>query len=670
MRSRARQAFNRLFDIGETETAFGRALLRERYGALQRQIPLLYTLALVNFLGLLYATGGASFTWLHPSNLLVLLVVVRLGYWIRTRGQNLPPERIVKELRRTLVIAGVLSIGFACSAVMIFLQATGLEKNLVILFAGLAAVGCAYGLTSFPAAARLPLLLFALPFAGFLCSSPVPVHVACGVSLALIALLTMRLVNLTNETFVALVRSRSTVETERERAQRAEQVALKEKARVRQVADTDPLTGLANRRAFLAGLEARLGRTRARPFGLALLDLDDFKPINDTFGHAAGDSVLVEVATRLRIEAGQGAMAARIGGDEFALILPCGEEDEIVQLGERICAALAKPYQIEGREFRISACAGLLQLAPGAKGVTFALSQADAALYDAKQRGRGAVALFTAAIDEANRRRVAIERALTSAAVPDAMELRYQPVYDLSSGALRAFEALARWTDPELGVIAPSEFVPIAEQINLIERISDGLLARAAAEAGRWPDTVRLSFNLSAIQLCSSGSAARVLDIVQRERLDPRRLQVEVTETALLGDLETARGNLDALRAAGARILLDDFGSGFASIAYLREMIFDEIKIDGSLVERVPESTGALRLLKGVIDLCDSLRVDCVAEHIERADQLDVLRRFGCREGQGFFLSPPLDGEAAASLAASRIVPFPHSAEAAKVRAA
>jgi diguanylate cyclase (GGDEF)-like protein len=655
----ARLWMGRLLDAGEASTAFGRALLRERYRALQRQIPLLYAIALVNFLGLHFASGEPTMKLVQPITLLVLFVLVRLVYWVRMRGRVLAPERILVELRRTLFFAGLLSVAFGYSAISLYDQLPAGDRHLVILFASMAAVGCAYGLTSFPAAARLPLLLFALPFAARLVASGNAAHAGVGISLGLMTLMILRLVNLHNEGFVQLVWSRSEVETERERAQRAEQAALAEKARVRQVADSDPLTALANRRAFSAELDARLAPPGPAPcFALALLDLDGFKPINDTFGHAAGDALLIEVAARLRREAGAGALVARIGGDEFALILPCGNEAALIRAGERVCAALERPYRVERREFRISACCGLTLLTPGSGDVATALSQGDAALYSGKQSGRGRVALFTPAIAEANRRRISIERALRHPNVSSEFSLVFQPVFDLASGALRAFEALARWNHPALGPITPSEFIPITEQINLVEQLSDGLFARACAEAAHWAGAVRLSFNLSAIQLCSASSAARLLAIAAEQGVEARRLQFEVTETAMLVDFRSARLNLERLRAAGARIVLDDFGAGFASISYLREIVFDAIKIDGSLIAGAAESEAGERLLKGVLDLCASLCVPCVAEHIERTEQIEMLRALNCRDGQGFALSPPLPADEARALAAAKLVPF------------
>ena len=226
MANRVRLWMARFLDVGEAKTAFGRALLSERYRALQRQIPLLYAIALVNFLGLHFASGEPSIALLQPVTLLALFIFVRLIYWVRLRGRTLAPERILVELKRTLVLAGLLSIAFAYSTISLYGQMPGHEQHLIMLFASMAAVGCAYGLTSFPAAARLPLLLFALPFAARLAASGNAAHAGVGVSLGLITLMILRLVNLHNEGFVQLVWSRSEVETERERAQRAEQTAL------------------------------------------------------------------------------------------------------------------------------------------------------------------------------------------------------------------------------------------------------------------------------------------------------------------------------------------------------------------------------------------------------------------------------------------------------------
>ncbi|MEA3016850.1 MAG: hypothetical protein QOI38_1572 [Sphingomonadales bacterium] len=651
----------RALGIGETATPFGRAMLEVRYRALQRQIPLLYVIALGNFIGLHLAVEATEFDRLsHPVNLIMLIVVVRLAYWVRTRARSLPPDRILAELCKTWLLAAVFSTAFCYWAIRLFAGGDPVQQNYIVLFASLAAIGCAYGLSSFPSAARLPLLLFALPLATFLVLSGRTGHIAVGISLGLITLLIGRLLEIHNQGYTELVRSRSAVEAERERAQKAEATALAEKARVREVADTDPLTGLANRRAFLALLEGVVAVDgRSRPVTLAMVDLDGFKPINDTFGHATGDAVLRQIGERLRNAGGAGSVAARMGGDEFALLVPsCASRAAAARLGARIAFELRRPYEVDGREFRLSGGCGLLLIEPDDGDLTLALGRCDTALYRAKQRGRGEYALFTREMEKVTRRRAALERALRDPAVHNQVHLAFQPIWELESGRLHSFEALARWEHPELGPVSPGEFIPITEQIHAVEAIGATLLERAATEAGRWPDAVLLSFNLSAVQLCSADAAWRILETVAKAKLDPARLQLEVTETALLVDFDSARRNLRLLRESGARIVLDDFGAGYASVSYLREIDFDAIKLDGSLVVAAAESPSALRLLRGVVQLCASLGVPCVAEHVETEAQLAVLKRLHCRYGQGFLLAEPLAAAAARALAASRVLPL------------
>jgi diguanylate cyclase (GGDEF)-like protein len=653
--------FARLADVGEAESPAGRALLEERYRALQRQIPLLYTVALTNLLGLHVATGGDLNTFYTPATALVGLLVLRLLHWVRVRNRPLPSERIVRELRKTCAYAFMFSAGFCAWALYLLETETPSYQNHVVLFGSLAAVGCAYGVGSFFAAARMPLLFLGLPIAAWLVVSDDVVHVGMGVSLALVILLILRLLSLHDRRFRMLVESRAEIAVERERARRAERLAKAEKGRAKRIADTDPLTGLANRRAFLRSLARRAGSlNRGGGFALAMVDLDGFKPINDTFGHATGDAVLREVGGRLAAAAGGSALIARTGGDEFALLLPeCRTAARARSLGVAVCAGLQEPFAVDGREFRISGCCGLALLSAEDRNVTEALIRADTALYRAKRNGRAGVAVFSAEMDETHRRRSQIEQALRRPETKDRIELHYQPIRDLASGRVRALEALARWEHESLGPVSPAEFIPIAEQISLITELSDELLAKAAREAVRWADAVALSFNLSAVQLCSAGSSQRILAILGQEGMDPRRLLVEVTETALLVDFGVARDNLHTLREAGARILLDDFGAGHASISYLSEMQFDGVKLDGSLISGVTDSLRSRRLLKGVIDLCASLGLPCVAEHVETDDQLALLREFGCRDGQGYLLSVPLDAAAAAAVAEATVTTLP-----------
>jgi len=615
-------------------------LLQERYSALQRQTPWLYGILLANVLGLHLTREGDADLLRDPALLLVIAALARLLHWLRARSRRLTTVQIRRELKRTYLAAAIFSSGFCLWAISLFSTGDANQQNHVILFATLAALGCAYGLSSFPNAGKLPLLLLAFPLAVTLIFSGTAVHVGMGTSLILVVFVSLRLLKLQNLNFTQLVCSRSLLEVERARAQEAEAVALAEKRRVKIAADTDPLTQLFNRRAFLDALEEAL-RTGCS-VGVALIDLDGFKPINDTFGHAAGDGVLVEVSRRLTRVASADALAARIGGDEFALLVRNVSSSAALGRVQRAAKALQEAYRSEGREYRLSGCCGLAVGNPAESTASEILKRADLALYEAKQAGPGEVAVFTPFMESKNARRLRLERALRDPLTHADIDLVYQPIFDLGSMQVRSYEALARWEHPELGPISPAEFIPLAEQINVVEEIGYTLLSKAAAEARKWPQHVRLSFNLSGAQLCSFSCSAMLLQILRRERLSSHRVQFEVTETSLLANFEAARANIAVLRNAGARIVLDDFGAGFASISYLRQLEFDIIKLDGSLVTTAPHNPRAMRLLRGVLDLCASLQVPCVAEHVEDQRHLDLLRELNCRFGQGFGLSVPL----------------------------
>jgi diguanylate cyclase (GGDEF)-like protein len=647
------------FDIGEADGESGRAITAVRYRSLQRQIPLLYTIILVNYLGFNMLVGIDFARSQHRINLLILFIVFRLGHWLRQRNRELAHETMVRELRRTYVFAGLICGLFGFWALRLSLISDQAQLSYLVLFASLAAIGSAYGLSSFPRAARLPLLMIALPLSVRLIIDAQPHTIAMGLSLGLVSALLLRLIKVQNFGLIELVRSRSVVEAERERAQQAEEAARIEQHKAREVANTDVLTGLANRRAFIAALEAQLAqKDRTRPIAIALVDLDGFKPVNDTFGHATGDAVLREVGARLCEIGGDSGLVARMGGDEFAMLVPhCTGRGGAARLGARITTELRRAYRVDGREFRLSGGCGILVIEPETHDVTQALGRCDTALYAAKERGRGEFALFTAEMERVNLRRAALERALSAANVIGEIKLVYQPIFELETRRLHSLEALARWEHPELGMISPAEFIPITEQINVVEAIGSTLLQRGVAEAARhWPDSVRLSFNLSAVQLCSANAARRILTTVAAAGLDPERLSLEVTETTLLADFESARRNLSLVRRAGARIVLDDFGAGFASLSYLREIDFDGIKLDGALVARAADGGAGFRLLRGVVDLCASLGVPCIAEHIETEEQLALLLRLGCRYGQGFLLGAPMSAEAAREAARASVV--------------
>lgn len=649
--------WNRCMSAGEAVTDEGRGMLQTRYAALKRQVPFIYAISLLNFIGFHFATSRQWQASLWPGGLLIAFMLVRLLYWMRREAHDPAPEAILARMRPMPFIAAMLSLAFGVWGLIVFETGRPAELNYAILFGSLTALGCAYGLASFPNVARMPLVFLALPLAARLVFTGEAAPVGLGLCLILVICLVLRLLGTHERGFIELIRARSAIEAERGRALEAEQRALSEAARAQVIANTDDLTGLPNRRAFLKAAEACAALPEDKAVAVAIVDLDNFKPINDVFGHMVGDQLLRQIGSRLETIRGDTGMVARIGGDEFAFLVRCADVDNAQQLGNAITEILRPPFVEQDREFRVTAACGIALLGTGGDAFQVGLIQADTALHAAKQRGRGEVSVFHPALEAARKRRSDIANALKAPGAVDEIGLVFQPVYELATMRLLAFEALARWKHDTLGDVSPADFVPIAEQLNLIEPINDSLLIKAMHAARDWPKSVRLSVNLSAVQLCSPSSARELIGKLAEAGLSPARLSVEVTETALLIDFETARANLAVLKAEGIRIILDDFGAGFASIAYLREIRFDTIKLDGSLISPIVDSVASRRLLEGVLQLCSALGTPCVAEHIESEEQLFLLRKLQCASGQGYLLSPPLAAGEASKLAAKPMGP-------------
>ncbi|HUG46751.1 MAG TPA: EAL domain-containing protein, partial [Sphingomicrobium sp.] len=627
----------RFLDAGEIETAAGRALVEERYTALRRQIPIIYVLIAVNLFGLQVASGGVLEFGVNVPSAVAICALFRIAQWLRA-SDDADHAVMLRRMRQTIWLALAICLFVFLWCHVLIQSREGAVSMDVLLFGSMTAIGAAYGLSPLPAAARLPLLVLALPLAAVSSLSTDLHTVGAALSISVVALLLLRLLAVNNSQFQAVVESRSIIARQQELAEGARQEAI-------HAATTDFLTGLPNRRAFVAALDAAIaGDSKMASFAVGILDLDRFKVVNDTYGHATGDELLRIASKRLVAAAGKKAVVARLGGDEFGILLPDVHGTAQAQrTADAILAAVCRPADVEGRRFLISLCCGVATAKKASgRSPSRLLADADLALYEAKDRSAGRVAVFEGWMEAPRRRRAQIERALQLADLHERVDLVYQPIIDLNTGQVIANEALARWTDDELGEISPAEFVPIAEQLNVIGDLSDHLMVKAFTEAATWPEPVRLSFNFSAIQLCGQDSAAALLDALDRAKLPTRRLQVEVTETALLRDFDRANANLALLREAGATIVLDDFGAGFASIGYLRKLRFDQIKLDGGLLTAAIDNSDGERLLMAVIGLCDALGVATVAEHVESEEQLKLLVSLGCGAGQGFWLQRPM----------------------------
>ncbi|HLZ02255.1 MAG TPA: PAS-domain containing protein [Bradyrhizobium sp.] len=417
----------------------------------------------------------------------------------------------------------------------------------------------------------------------------------------------------------------------------------KAEARVTHMAQHDALTDLPNRVLFRERMNEGLARASAEGAAMAVLclDLDDFKTVNDRLGHAIGDRLLCWVADRLRECVGENDTAARLGGDEFA-VLQCGPQPESAErLARRLTEIIGHPPPFEDQMVHSGVSIGIAIVPVDGLRAEPLMKCADLALYRAKAKGRGGYEFFRSEMEEVALTRHLLETDLRGALEAGEFHLVYQPQIRLDSGELTGFEALLRWDSAKRGPISPAEFIPIAEETGLIVPIGEWVLRSACATAAQWPDFVKVAINLSPVQFRARGLAAMVTSALAAAALAPDRLELEVTESALLQDDAATIAILHQLRALGIRVSMDDFGVGYSSLGYLRKFPFDKIKIDRSFIGTLGESSGSEAIVRTIASLGANLGMTTTAEGIETAEQLELVRQAGCSEGQGFLFSRP-----------------------------
>ncbi len=429
-------------------------------------------------------------------------------------------------------------------------------------------------------------------------------------------------------------------------------------ARIVHMARHDGLTDLPNRTALREIGTERLAEARAAGTGLAVLclDLDRFKPVNDSFGHAVGDSLLKAVSARLRAQARGHDLVARLGGDEFAVLCAVADADEAAAVAERLIRVVSAPYGFEGVTAEIGMSVGIALALPEGEGgdIERRLKEADMALYEAKAAGRGTFRLFEPKMDETVRERVALERELREALQAGRFEVHYQPLVDLSDDRITGMEALVRWRHPERGLVSPAVFIPLAEETGLIVPLGEWVLRQACRDAASWPGETSVAVNVSPLQLRHRRFAQTVVAALAASGLDAARLELEITESVLLDDTEANLETLHGLRSLGVRISMDDFGTGYSSISYLRRFPFDKIKIDRSFVRDCATSPDAGAIIRAIVGLGASLGITTLVEGVETEPQLAAVRAEGAREVQGFLFSPPRPAAEAAALLAAQ----------------
>jgi diguanylate cyclase (GGDEF)-like protein len=407
----------------------------------------------------------------------------------------------------------------------------------------------------------------------------------------------------------------------------------------------DSLTGLGNRLLFKEQLEEALKDVSVAPHPLAVLflDLDGFKAVNDTLGHSIGDLLLKSVATKLRDILPRTDRIARLGGDEFAILqISAAQPGSSIALAERIIEVIGQPCSIDGHDVTVGASVGIAVAHPGDMNTENFLKSADLAMYSAKSDGRGTYRMFDPEMDAIVQARRLLERDMRTALAQDGFRLFYQPLVNLQTKKVTVFEALMRWQHPERGMVPPSEFIPVAEEMGLIVQLGEWALRQACAEATKWPDGICVSVNLSPLQFSKGNLVSTVVSALASAGLPASRLELEITESVLLEKSERHITILNQLRDLGVRISMDDFGTGYSSIGYLRSFPFDKIKIDQSFVRDLLVDEGSLAIVRAIAGLGVSFGMITTAEGVETEEQMRCLNLEGCIEVQGYLYSKPV----------------------------
>jgi len=418
-------------------------------------------------------------------------------------------------------------------------------------------------------------------------------------------------------------------------------------AEVNHLAKHDALTGLPNRFMLRSQIDEALQHLgQGEDVAVMSLDIDRFKRVNDTLGHQVGDELLKMVAKRLRSCAREGDAIARLGNDEFAIV-QVGEEqpEDVKRLAKRICDVLKRPFNINGQEVIVGASIGISIASDDGVDPDLLLKNAGMALYRAKRDTSGSFSFFETGMDSDIKSRRELDIDLRKALELGQFELHYQPLQNLETGNISGLEALLRWRHPERGFVSPAEFISIAEEIELIVPLGEWVIRQACADASLWPDNVNIAVNVSPVQFRKGNIVPIVMSALGASDMDPRRLELEITESVLLNNSESTLNILHQLRSLGVRIAMDDFGTGYSSLSYLRSFPFDKIKIDGSFIHDLSNSEDALAIVRAVASLGKSLGMTTTAECVETVEQRDYVAKEGYTEIQGHFFSPPRPAE-------------------------
>lgn len=614
-------------------------LLRAQFDAFVSQLPLLYFTLACNAAAVAVAFapfGNWRLTGLFPA-VLCGFALVRALWWWRRRKQSFTDEQIRYYISNTSRLAVFMAFGFMLWGLQLYPLGDAYARGHLTFFLALTTIGCVCCLMPLPSAALAVATVALLPFVGFFLITDAGHMRLEAVVFGLVGTAMVVLVYRQHRSFVALIESRRDLHLRQLETQKLSDEN-------RRIAFTDALSGLPNRRALLARIDELHADGADAPDQLAMvfIDLDGFKGVNDQYGHEFGDVLIGKVGQRLAAACPEASMLVRMGGDEFAVLVEGARaHGRAEQLAGEIMAALALPVEIDGLQCHIGASIGIAVDADGMTTSYELLRRADAAMYRVKAQSKGGVQVYEASFDAERLHRQRIEQDLRLGLDRGEFDVAYQPIVDALDGRMVAVEALLRWPRRPEGMLAPDDFIDIAEGCGLIHQIGLFVLRRACADMLPH-DHLELSVNISPAQFRHPSFAEDVARALRESHFPPHRLQLEITEGYLIDHPERARAAIDAFRAMGVQVALDDFGTGFASIGYLQTYGFTCVKIDRSLVAELGENPRASLLISGMVFMGKGLDLRVVAEGVENERQAAMLRLAGCHGLQGFHFSPPV----------------------------
>ena len=609
---------------------------RAQLRSLTKQLPILYIACVVNALVLGRSHFHIAPWWLAmlPPLIIGPVCLLRAWQWRRMPIQTFDDATVTRLLRRTIILVAVLAIALLTWANLLLSYGNLFEQLGVFFFISNTGIGCIFCLVQLRPAALLVMAVLAGPLMVHVMALGHEVTFAIGCNLLVICASMIFVMFAYYEDF-------------RQEVHTTEKFALLGEER-RVAAETDLLTGLANRRRFFEELERDIATPDAS-FAVGLIDLDGFKPVNDRLGHAAGDIVLAETARRLQEYFSQHATIARLGGDEFGLIVRGPALDDLEGLGARMARTIARPIQIakESTTATVAASLGFALFPTMGRTPEKLMERADFALYHAKNNCRGTAVVFDDDHASTVSERRAVEEELGRADLEAELFVVFQPIVDGTSGRTVAFEALARWTSPRLGIIPPNVFIPLAERLGLVRRLTDILFLKACRGAASWPPDIRLSFNLSVHDLFGGEALERLTRLLGESGIDNGQIIFEITEGVMMRDFAAGSTILQALRDLGCEIALDDFGTGFSSLSYVHRLPLDRLKIDQSFVRSMTSDRTSRAIVQSILGLSSTLGVQCVVEGVETEAERSILEGMGVRWMQGYHFGRPMTEDAA-----------------------